>query len=306
MMGGNIKVKSELGKGSEITIGLRFKTTSATKNRGVIQELNGFRALVADDNMDSCVSVEKMLRTIGLRPEWTTSGKEAVFRAKYATEQNDPFHVYIIDWLMPDMNGIETVRRIRKVIEPGTPIIILTAYDWADIEDEARQAGVTAFVSKPLFMSELRDALTHKVVSGRQSLLPKHGDYTGKKVLLVEDNELNREIATAILEEAGLKVDAVEDGTDAVARMNEAAEDEYDLILMDIQMPKMDGYAATREIRTLSSSKKANIPIVAMTANAFEEDRQKAFKAGMNAHIAKPIDVNILMGTLDKVFKQNS
>lgn len=207
---------------------------------------------------------------------------------------------------MPDMNGIETVRRIRKVIEPGTPIIILTAYDWADIEDEARQAGVTAFVSKPLFMSELRDALTHKVVSGRQSLLPKHGDYTGKKVLLVEDNELNREIATAILEEAGLKVDAVEDGTDAVARMNEAAEDEYDLILMDIQMPKMDGYAATREIRTLSSNKKANIPIVAMTANAFEEDRQKAFKAGMNAHIAKPIDVNILMGTLDKVFKQNS
>lgn len=306
MMGGNIKVKSELGKGSEITIGLRFKTTSATKNRGVIQELNGFRALVADDNMDSCVSVEKMLRTIGLRPEWTTSGKEAVFRAKYATEQNDPFHVYIIDWLMPDMNGIETVRRIRKVIEPGTPIIILTAYDWADIEDEARQAGVTAFVSKPLFMSELRDALTHKVVSGRQPLLPKHGDYTGKKVLLVEDNELNREIATAILEEAGLKVDAVEDGTDAVARMNEAAEDEYDLILMDIQMPKMDGYTATREIRTLSSNKKANIPIVAMTANAFEEDRQKAFKAGMNAHIAKPIDVNILMGTLDKVFKQNS
>ena len=306
MMGGNIKVKSELGKGSEITIGLRFKTTSATKNRGVIQELNGFRALVADDNMDSCVSVEKMLRTIGLRPEWTTSGKEAVFRAKYATEQNDPFHVYIIDWLMPDMNGIETVRRIRKVIEPGTPIIILTAYDWADIEDEARQAGVTAFVSKPLFMSELRDALTHKVVSGRQPLLPKHGDYTGKKVLLVEDNELNREIATAILEEAGLKVDAVEDGTDAVAKMNEAAEDEYDLILMDIQMPKMDGYTATREIRTLSSSKKANIPIVAMTANAFEEDRQKAFKAGMNAHIAKPIDVNILMGTLDKVFKQNS
>lgn len=204
------------------------------------------------------------------------------------------------------LKGIETVRRIRKVIEPGTPIIILTAYDWADIEDEARQAGVTAFVSKPLFMSELRDALTHKVVSGRQPLLPKHGDYTGKKVLLVEDNELNREIATAILEEAGLKVDAVEDGTDAVARMKEAAEDEYDLILMDIQMPKMDGYTATREIRTLSSNKKANIPIVAMTANAFEEDRQKAFKAGMNAHIAKPIDVNILMGTLDKVFKQNS
>ena len=149
-------------------------------------------------------------------------------------------------------------------------------------------------------MSELRDALTHKVVSGRQPLLPKHGDYTGKKVLLVEDNELNREIATAILEEAGLKVNAVEDGTDAVARMNEAAEDEYDLILMDIQMPKMDGYTATREIRALSSNKKANIPIVAMTANAFAEDVKKSLDAGMNAHLSKPVDLNALEQTLQR------
>ena len=306
MMGGTIVVKSEQGKGSEFTVTLDCKVCTESVKYPPIPGLKGARALVVDDDAQTCMSVSKMLREIEMEADWTTSGKEAILRAREAHNQGAEFKVYIIDWLMPDMNGIETVRRIRKVIEPGTPIIILTAYDWADIEDEARQAGVTAFVSKPLFMSELRDALTHKVVSGRQPLLPKHGDYTGKKVLLVEDNELNREIATAILEEAGLKVDAVEDGTDAVARMNEAAEDEYDLILMDIQMPKMDGYTATREIRTLSSNKKANIPIVAMTANAFEEDRQKAFKAGMNAHIAKPIDVNILMGTLDKVFKQNS
>ena len=306
MMGGTIAVKSEQGKGSEFTVTLDCKVCTESVKYPPIPGLKGTRALVVDDDAQTCMSVSKMLREIEMEADWTTSGKEAILRAREAHNQGAEFKVYIIDWLMPDMNGIETVRRIRKVIEPGTPIIILTAYDWADIEDEARQAGVTAFVSKPLFMSELRDALTHKVVSGRQPLLPKHGDYTGKKVLLVEDNELNREIATAILEEAGLKVDAVEDGTDAVARMNEAAEDEYDLILMDIQMPKMDGYTATREIRTLSSSKKANIPIVAMTANAFEEDRQKAFKAGMNAHIAKPIDVNILMGTLDNVFKQNS
>ena len=306
MMGGTIVVKSEQGKGSEFTVTLDCKVCTESVKYPPIPGLKGTRALVVDDDAQTCMSVSKMLREIEMEADWTTSGKEAILRAREAHNQGAEFKVYIIDWLMPDMNGIETVRRIRKVIEPGTPIIILTAYDWADIEDEARQAGVTAFVSKPLFMSELRDALTHKVVSGRQPLLPKHGDYTGKKVLLVEDNELNREIATAILEEAGLKVDAVEDGTDAVARMNEAAEDEYDLILMDIQMPKMDGYTATREIRTLSSNKKANIPIVAMTANAFEEDRQKAFKAGMNAHIAKPIDVNILMGTLDKVFKQNS
>ena len=306
MMGGTIAVKSEQGKGSEFTVTLDCKVCTESVKYPPIPGLKGARALVVDDDAQTCMSISKMLREIEMEADWTTSGKEAILRAMEAHNQCAEFKVYIIDWLMPDMNGIETVRRIRKVIEPGTPIIILTAYDWADIEDEARQAGVTAFVSKPLFMSELRDALTHKVVSGRQPLLPKHGDYTGKKVLLVEDNELNREIATAILEEAGLKVDAVEDGTDAVARMNEAAEDEYDLILMDIQMPKMDGYTATREIRTLSSNKKANIPIVAMTANAFEEDRQKAFKAGMNAHIAKPIDVNILMGTLDKVFKQNS
>ena len=306
MMGGTIAVKSEQGKGSEFTVTLDCKVCTESVKYPPIPGLKGTRALVVDDDAQTCMSVSKMLREIEMEADWTTSGKEAILRAREAHNQGAEFKVYIIDWLMPDMNGIETVRRIRKVIEPGTPIIILTAYDWADIEDEARQAGVTAFVSKPLFMSELRDALTHKVVSGRQPLLPKHGDYTGKKVLLVEDNELNREIAIAILEEAGLKVDAVEDGTDAVAKMNEAAEDEYDLILMDIQMPKMDGYTATREIRTLSSNKKANIPIVAMTANAFEEDRQKAFKAGMNAHIAKPIDVNILMRTLDKVFKQNS
>ena len=145
----------------------------------------------------------------------------------------------------------------------------MTAYDWADIEDEARQAGVTGVCFQTAVMSELRDALTHKVVSAGSPFCPSTATIRAKKVLLVEDNELNREIATAILEEAGLKVDAVEDGTDAVAKMNEAAEDEYDLILMDIQMPKMDGYTATREIRTLSSNKKANIPIVAMTANAF-------------------------------------
>lgn len=278
--GRNHRRQERAGKGSEFTVTLDCKVCTESVKYPPIPGLKGTRALVVDDDAQTCMSVSKMLREIEMEADWTTSGKEAILRAREAHNQGAEFKVYIIDWLMPDMNGIETVRRIRKVIEPGTPIIILTAYDWADIEDEARQAGVTAFVSKPLFMSELRDALTHKVVSGRQPLLPKHGDYTGKKVLLVEDNELNREIATAILEEAGLKVDAVEDGTDAVARMNEAAEDEYDLILMDIQMPKMDGYTATREIRTLSSNKKANIPIVAMTANAFEEDRQKHSKQG--------------------------
>ena len=302
MMGGTITLKSEQGKGSEFTVTLDCKISKTQTKSQPIPELRGARALVVDDDAQTCMSVSKMLRQIEMTADWTTSGKEAILRAQEAHEQGRDFKVYIIDWLMPDMNGIETVRRIRKVIEPGTPIIILTAYDWSDIEQEAREAGVTAFVGKPLFMSELRAVLTHTQTEPQPMQMPQHAGYAGKKVLLVEDNALNREIATAILEQAGLQVDSVEDGTDAVARMNTAAEDQYDLILMDIQMPRMDGYTATRKIRAMENPRKANIPIVAMTANAFDEDRKKAFAAGMNAHVAKPIDMAVLSQTLDEIF----
>lgn len=302
MMGGTITLKSEQGKGSEFTVTLDCKISKTQTRSQPIPELRGARALVVDDDAQTCMSVSKMLRQIEMTADWTTSGKEAILRAQEAHEQGRDFKVYIIDWLMPDMNGIETVRRIRKVIEPGTPIIILTAYDWSDIEQEAREAGVTAFVGKPLFMSELRAVLTHTQTEPQPMQMPQHAGYAGKKVLLVEDNALNREIATAILEQAGLQVDSVEDGTDAVARMNTAAEDQYDLILMDIQMPRMDGYTATRKIRAMENPRKANIPIVAMTANAFDEDRKKAFAAGMNAHVAKPIDMAVLSHTLDEIF----
>ena len=302
MMGGTITLKSEQGKGSEFTVTLDCKISKTQTKSQPIPELRGARALVVDDDAQTCMSVSKMLRQIEMTADWTTSGKEAILRAQEAHEQGRDFKVYIIDWLMPDMNGIETVRRIRKVIEPGTPIIILTAYDWSDIEQEAREAGVTAFVGKPLFMSELRAVLTHTQTEPQPMQMPQHAGYAGKKVLLVEDNALNREIATAILEQAGLQVDSVEDGTDAVARMNTAAEDQYDLILMDVQMPRMDGYTATRKIRAMENPRKANIPIVAMTANAFDEDRKKAFAAGMNAHVAKPIDMAVLSHTLDEIF----
>ena len=302
MMGGTITVKSEQGKGTEFTVTLDCKVSKTLTKSQPIPELRGARALVVDDDAQTCMSVSKMLRDIEMNADWTTSGKEAVLRAEEAHEQGKEFKVYIIDWLMPDMNGIETVRRIRKFIDPDTPIIILTAYDWSDVEQEAREAGVTAFVAKPLFMSELRAALTHTQPEEPSMKLSQHTDYTGKKILLVEDNELNREIATAILEEAGFQLDAVQDGTDAVQRMTETPEGSYDLILMDIQMPRMDGYTATRKIRALSNPKKASIPIVAMTANAFDEDRQKAFSAGMNAHIAKPINVTVLIKTLDEIF----
>ena len=305
LMGGTIAIESEPGKGSEFIVDLCFARCEQKVEQRQLPQLEGLRALVADDDTDTCLSVSTMLSKIGMRPEWTISGKEAVIRTKYAVERGDEFSVYIIDWLIPDMNGIEIVRQIRKIIGHNCPIIILTAYDWADIEEEARAAGVTAFCEKPLFLSELRKILSEPFSAEVSPRLPepKASAFQGKKLLLVEDNELNREIAMEFLTEAGFVVDSAEDGAIAVQKMEQAAPGQYDLILMDIQMPNMDGYEATRRIRALPDAKKAGIPIFAMTANAFEEDRQNALKVGMNGHIAKPLDVPRLLSILADALK---
>ena len=306
LMGGTIALTSEPGKGSEFIVTLCFTRSGQKAEPKQLPQLEGLRALVADDDTDTCLNVSTMLSKIGMRPEWTISGKEAVIRTKYAVEQGDEFSVYIIDWLIPDMNGIEIVRQIRKVIGNRCPIIILTAYDWADIEDEARAAGVTAFCEKPLFLSELRRVLAEpfRAEPASKPAQPTAADLKGKKLLLVEDNELNREIALEILKEAGFVVDTAEDGAVAVQKIKQAAPGQYDLILMDIQMPNLDGYEATRQIRALPDAEKANIPIFAMTANAFEEDRQNALAAGMNGHIAKPLDVPHLLRVLADALKK--
>ena len=304
LMGGTIAIESEPGKGSEFIVDLCFELSGQKVEQKQIPQLEGLRALVADDDTDTCLNVSTMLTKIGMRPEWTISGKEAVIRTKYAVEQGDEFSVYIIDWLIPDMNGIEIVRQIRKVIGDSCPIIILTAYDWADIEEEARAAGVTAFCEKPLFLSELRKVLEEpfNINVMQKPSIPVMPDFKGKKILLVEDNELNREIAMEILKEEGFVVESAENGAEAVQKMEQAVPGQYDIILMDIQMPVMDGYEATRRIREMPDAEKANIPIFAMTANAFEEDRQNALKVGMNGHIAKPLDIphllNVLAGAL--------
>ena len=303
MMGGVITVNSEVGKGSEFIVQLPCRISCVSAKFEPLTELNSLRALVADDDTDTCLSICSMLREIGMRPDWTNYGKEAVVRAKEAMDQADEFRVYIIDWLMPDLNGIETVRRIRKVIGDNTPIIILTAYDWTDIEEEAKQAGVTAFCAKPLFMSELRNILAKSFTASRDSQEKKEETpvlphFSGKRILLAEDNEMNQMIAEAILTEAGLTVDVVGDGTDAVEKMRDAPAGTYDVILMDIQMPKMNGYEAAKQIRALEDPRKATIPIVAVTANAFEEDRKTAMEAGMNGHLAKPYDIPAMMETL--------
>lgn len=301
MMGGTISVASEEGKGSVFTVALRLRTCSGPVRQEIVPQLQGLRALVADDDFNTCSSVTQMLSIIGMRPDWTTSGKEAVLRVKLAEEQDDGYAVYIIDWLMPDMNGIEVVRRIRSIIGGEKPIIILTAYDWSDIEEEARNAGVTAFCSKPIFLSELREVLESPFVVQEEKDVKETFSFEGKKLLLVEDNEINQEIALAILGEVGFVMDVADDGVVAVEKIKAAKPGQYDLILMDIQMPIMNGYEAARQIRAMKDSTYADIPIIAMTANAFDEDRKAAFDAGMNGHVAKPIDPEKLFEMLREI-----
>ena len=301
MMGGSIAVKSQEGAGSEFIVDFCFRKSTNQIVYVPIPELTGAPALVVDDDTDCCISVCKMLSDIGMRPEWTSSGREAIVRTQYACDRGDAFAAFVVDWLMPDMNGVETVRRIRRIIGDQKPIIVLTSYDWGDIEEEAREAGVTHFISKPIFMSELREVLSKPYAVEKKNTPEEESyDFGGTKLLLVEDNEMNREIAVEILEDAGFTVDTAEDGSIALERLSRAKSGQYDAVLMDIQMPIMDGYEATRRIRQLPDSEIASIPIIAMTANAFEEDKALAYEAGMNGHLAKPINISKLMETLAK------
>ena len=305
MMGGTIEVQTAQGKGSEFIVRVPLRVQAEHRPVEKITELEGLKALVVDDDFNTCDSVTKMLVQVGMRAEWTLSGKEAVLRARQSIEMSDVYHAYLIDWRLPDMNGIEVTRQIRS-LHDDTPIIILTAYDWSDIEVEAKAAGVTAFCSKPMFLSDLREtlmsALGQKQTDAAQELLPpKDADFKGRQILLVEDNALNREIAQEILREYGFRVDPAENGAVAVEKVSTAAPGSYDLVLMDVQMPVMDGYTATRQIRALENPALAGVPILAMTANAFDEDRRRAMESGMNGFLSKPIVIGDLVQELHKI-----
>ena len=308
MMGGDIKVESILGVGSRFTVTFYLKLQDTEKIQ--YDKFVNLDVLVADDDklsLESCCSV---LDDLGMRTKGVSTGEEAVREVVLCHEQEKDYFACIIDWKMPGMDGIETTRAIRKEVGNDVPIIIISAYDWSDIEQEARAAGANAFISKPMFRSRLvktfctlmDEEVQQESVMAMDDLASM--ELSGYRALLVEDNELNVEVATVILEMTGLSVERVSDGTEAVDRMNDCEDGYYDIVFMDIQMPKINGYDATRAIRAMNRNYCRQVPIVAMTANAFAEDVQAAKTVGMNGHIAKPLELKALLGVLQKWLKK--
>ncbi len=303
LMGGDIEVYSKQGEGTEFIVSFVFRLHFGTEQVYTIPELRDCRALVVDNDINSCESVAHMLEQIGMRAEWVQSEEEAVNRVQ-DSDSGDGYRVFVIDWMLPEIDGIQIARRIHQQTDGDVLILILTAYDWADVEDEAKTAGVNAFCSKPLFMSELKKCLhvalhgDHAEEQGSEENLDK---LEGGRILLAEDVELNQEIAVEILGDAGFVTEVADNGQIAVEMIEKSEPGYYQLILMDIQMPVMNGYEATKAIRKLENKELASIPILAMSANAFEEDKQEALKSGMNGHIAKPIDIDSMFATLGSV-----
>ena len=296
LMNGDIFVKSRPGEGACFTVNIPLRQQDLQQEE-IPGEWAGVRSLIVDDDVRTCEYTTELLKDMGLRAQFVTGGEDAVRFVIEEKDGSDPFELMIVDWKMPGMDGLEVTRRIRRTVGDDIPVIILTAYDWSEIESEAREAGVTAFLAKPFYRSKICYLLGE--LSGEKELTAQQDfggrpDCTGKRVLLVEDNEMNREIACVLIEEMGAQVEEARDGAEAVQMMSDSADGHYDMIFMDIQMPVMDGYEAAKEIRSLKRPDALKIPIVAMTANAFEEDVRIALDAGMNEHFAKPIDVRKL------------
>lgn len=305
MMDGRITVRSIKGVGSEFTVDVKLGITEEEKLRHNQKQhhynFSHLSTLVVDDDVAVCESAIVTLKEMGIKAEWVDSGRKAVERVKFLWGSGKYFDMILIDWKMPEMDGIETARRIRSIVGPEVTIIIMTAYDWTSIEHEAKLAGVNLLMSKPMFKASLVSAFTKVFCQKEEEKEQKEEedfDFTGKRVLLVEDNALNTEIAKMLLEGKSFLVETAENGLRAMEMFSKSEKDYYDAILMDIRMPIMDGLTATTNIRNLSNADAENIPIIAMTANAFDDDVEKSKAAGMNAHLAKPIEPERLYRTL--------
>lgn len=304
MMNGDIQVESRLNQGSRFTVRVHLKLQDPeTEDVGELQNL---RVLVADDDQDACISTCEILESIGMTADWVLSGDEAIDRTVALHGKKDAYATLILDWKMPGKDGIETAREIRRQIgEDSLPIIILSAYDWSEAETQAREAGIQAFIEKPLFRSRLVYALKsvlsqRRKAEHRETSELQPDSCKGKRILLVEDNELNREIAVELLSFIGVQVEQAEDGKAALDMVEKSGQNYYDMILMDIQMPVMNGYEATRRIRALEREDMKQIPILAMSANAFDDDIHEALESGMNDYVAKPVEITKLMEALKK------
>ncbi|MDO5601917.1 MAG: response regulator [Oscillospiraceae bacterium] len=303
MMSGTIEVKSVQGQGSQFIVAVSFELCEEAEENDA--ELFGLPVLVVDDDQIICESAAEILDELGMRSSWVLSGREAVRRVVDAHEVKDDFFAVILDWKMPEMDGLETLRAIRKKLGMDVPIIVVSAYDYSEIEEEFREAGANAFLTKPLFKSKIAHTFHQFCRSGRSDTFALPPDETrssleGKRILLVEDNQLNREIAAELLKMYGFIIDTAENGQLAVEQFEASSPGTYDCILMDIQMPVMDGYQATEAIRALGRADAESVPILALTANAFATDIGKAHSAGMNGHVAKPIDIDWLLKTLQE------
>ena len=302
-MGGTIEVESELGKGSEFHVTLDLQRAETPEEEMILPEWN---ILVVDDDRQLCESTTASLKSIGVRADWALTAEGALEMLERRAQARDHYHIILLDWKLPDMDGIAAAKEIRRRFGVETPIMLISAYDWSEIETEAREAGITGFISKPLFRSTLFYGLKPFINAGgieEAVQEERRADFTGRRILLAEDNDLNWEIASELLSDLGMELEWAENGKICVEKFKASAPGFYDAVLMDLRMPVMTGYEATAAIRKLDRPDR-DIPIIAMTADAFSEDIKKCLDAGMNAHVAKPIDIREVSRLLEKFISE--
>ena len=305
LMSGTISVESEKNKGTTFTVTITLidcERKNAEKEEDTLHP-HELCVLVIDDDPIACEHARLILGQVGVSCEMALSGAEGLQMAKVRHARREPYNLILVDWRMPDMDGVETARRIRDAVGNETPVIILTSYNWDEIEDEARRAGVDTFVAKPLFAGTVLDEFREAFKKKNAELVRETVDLKGRRVLLAEDVAVNAEIMIMVLSMREIQTDHAENGRIAVEKFKEHEEYYYDAILMDMRMPEMDGLEATRKIREMNRPDAGKIPIIALTANAFDEDVQHSMQAGLNAHLSKPVEPEILFKTLEELIK---